>query len=168
MITLRCTKRAARSLAVAPIPDASAGTSSLGDWYANLIPTVGGDFYIFVNERSLLTVTVPASEPSTLQLFVRRVANLLALIGVPDASIERELEHFQTVQIGKTQHRAVLGSMNDIAFHVQDALEEGTRSRPVSLSSLECRLAEIPFQALKYRFPREIAVDLIACGPGAV
>ena len=103
----------------------------------NIVPTVGGDFFLFVNEQSLLTVTVPMKVQAVFQLFVARVANILAMLTIPEHLIDGELSHFQELKIGKTCSRVVLGSMNDIAFQLQGALEGADPANPLSLSDFE-------------------------------
>ena len=67
MITLRCTHKLRKHLEISPVAQTVPPTAALGDWYANLIPTVAGDLIIFVSEKSLLTVALPVwdSTPST-------------------------------------------------------------------------------------------------------
>src|SRR5229473_6039786 len=99
MVILRCTARVLRHLRKTPIPNLTGGSSALGDWYVNIVPTVGGDFFLFVNEQSLLTVTVPMKVQAVFQLFVARVANILAMLTIPEHLIEGELSHFQELKI---------------------------------------------------------------------
>jgi hypothetical protein len=83
MITLRCTQKLQRFLGIVPVNILELTTATLGDWYANLVPTVSGDLIVFVNEKSLLTVAIPIEESNNLiPLFRLRVANLLGMIGI--------------------------------------------------------------------------------------
>jgi len=163
MITLRCTKKAREALRVQALPDAPAGTSPLGDWYVNLVPTVDGGFYLFTNEQSLLSVVFPRQGTSTetLQLFVARVGNLLSMIGVSNARIEEELEHFRDVRVAKTASRRILGVMNDFTFHLQDSLEESTTENKLSLSDFECQMADMPQATLGWQCAGAAALDLL-------
>lgn len=166
MIVLHCTKRAFAPLgARGRFDEVPAGTSRLGDWYVNLVPSMAGEFFLFTNARSLASVVVPRSEPLTLQVFVRRVANLLSMLGVEDREIERELDHFQDVVIAKATNRSVLASMNWIAYYCQVAFEEGPF--PVSLSDLEMMLARTPTRSRgRLLFPRDVALALMGMGEG--
>lgn len=161
MITLRCTARAAKALGFHLLDKPPSGTSPLGDWYVNLIPTAGGGMFVFVNEQSVLAVVVPAGVPALLNTFVARVGNLLSMIGLPNARIEREVEHFREARAAKTASRRVLGVMNDLAYHVQIALDEATPQAKVSLSDLELHLASIPQATLGFRTAREVALELL-------
>lgn len=147
VVILHATKRAAKALGAKPFREGEpAGTSRLGNWYVNLIEWDGPAFYLFTSERSLLSVVVPADQQNILHEFVRRVTNLLSMIGVPNETIEVEWEHFRDMAVATTRNRSVLGSMNDIALSVIFRLERGPH--PVSLSELELELSKTPMKAI--------------------
>lgn len=139
------------------------GTSTLGDWYANLVPTVGGGVYLFTSDRSLLSVVVPRQDTAqeTFHLLVARVGNILSMIGATNARIEEEIEHFRDVCVAKTASRRVLGVMNDFAFHLQVALEESTEEDKLSLSDFEFRMADMPQATLEWASASKVALDLL-------
>lgn len=161
MITLRCTRRAAKALGYTALEDAPAGTSPLGDWYVNLVGTAAGGLFIFVNEQSLMVVAVPNGTPDILRVFVRRVANILSMIGVPNERIETELEHFRDARVGKTSSRRVLGVTNDIAFQCQDQIERALPAK-ISLSDLELELAKMPHATLGFSTAKKVALELLS------
>ena len=161
MITLRCTAKAAKALDFQLLENPPSGTSPLGDWYVNLIPTAVGGMFLFVNEQSLLGVVVPLGFPRLLNTFVARVGNLLSMIGLTNERIEREIEHFRDVRAAKTASRKVLGVMNDLAYHVQVAFDRATPQEKLSLSDLELRLASIPQATLGFRSASETALELL-------
>jgi hypothetical protein len=142
--------------------DPPSGTSPLGDWYVNFIPTAGGGLFIFVNEQSLLIVAVPRGEPVLLHAFVARVGNVLSMIGVSNPRIEEELEHFVETRVGRTKSKRLLGVMNDLAFRCQLEIDDATPTSPVSLSDLELRLANMPHATLGFRTAREVALKLLS------
>ena len=129
----------------------------------NLIEWDGPSFWLFTSERSLISVVVPADQKDILHLFVRRVTNLLSMIGVPNETIEREWEHFRDLAVATTRNRSVLGSMNDLALSVIFRLERGPH--PVSLSELEVELSKIPMKAIgsggELDFPRYVAREIM-------
>ena len=162
MITFRCTQKLRTYLGITPVEQPDPPTAILGNWYANLVPTVAGDLIIFVNERTLLTVAVPVWESDRLlELFRLRVANLLGMIGLPQHIIDRETGHFDQIQFGKTASRSVLGSMNDFAWHYQSLAEEAEGKADLSLSNAELNLSQMPCGALDYQFPFEVARELL-------
>jgi hypothetical protein len=164
MIILRCTAKAAKALHFHLLDDAPAGTSPLGDWYVNLIPTAVGGMFLFMNEQSLLAVVVPVGTPALLHTFVARVGNLLSMIGLPNERIEREIDHFKEARAAKTVSKRVLGVMNDFAYHVQIAFDRATPRANVSFSDLELHLASIPQATLGFRRASEMALELMKSG----
>ena len=162
MISLLCTRKVVQRLQLKPAPTTPLSSSKLGDWCVNVIPTAAGELFVFVNERSLCAVAVPPREvPELITLFVRRVANLLSMLGVPDNVIEAELTHMDDIRIGKATNRRVLGCANEIAFELQLLAEDASPDQPLSLSDAELRLSEMPHSPLP-KLPRRIALELLA------
>ena len=60
--------------------------------------------------------------------------------------------------ITTTANRSVLGSMNDHTFAAKLLLSE---PHHLSLTELHFNLAEVPLKAIGYRYPREVALDLL-------
>ena len=145
MITIRCTQKLRKYLGGTFVEKLPPTTSYLGDWYANLVPTVAGELIIFLNEKTLLTVAVPVWESDNLlPLFRARVANILFLIGVHPIAIEKEIMHYHQIQFGKTASRSVLGSMNDFTRIIRIITENATTEEDLSLSNIELELSEAP------------------------
>ena len=161
MITLRCTQKAAKALGFTLQAHVGGGTSPLADWYVNLIATVSGGAFLFMNEQSLLAVVVPRGTPDLLNTFVARVGNVLSLIGLPNGRIEQELVHFQQARVARTNSKRLLGVMNDLALHLQLALEDATPEEKLSLSAFELELATMPHATLQWRTASEMALELL-------
>ena len=161
MVTLRCTLKLLNYLAIRPVSEPIPSTGRLGDWYANLVPTDASDLIVFVNEKSLVTVAVPAWEAKNLVSHFRaRVQNLLELLGVSIESIRSEISHYKQVQFAKTASRSVLGSMNDIAWNYQFMAEGGDESGYLGLSDAEYELSNMPSIARNI-FPSDAAKELL-------
>ena len=167
MVNLRCTRRLLRHLKVHPVEHTNHASARLGDWYANLIYTEAGDLILFVNERSLLSVAIPVWEAdNVVEVFRLRVANLLAMIGIPHRTIVEEIGHLEDVEFARTANRSVLGSMNDIALQYQLTAEEHTHDRPLSLSDAESEVSSMPCRPLGYNTPREVAMRFLQDAKG--
>lgn len=168
MVTLRCTRKLLKYLDIVPDENPNPPTGALGDWYANLVQTVAGDLIIFVNERALLTVAIPEWEVENLvPLFRDRVFNLLVTIGVSVEAAIREVSHLEVVHFGKTASRSVVGSMNDIAWQYQVMAEAGKQGGALSLSQAEEKLSRMPCKPLGYRYPADVARELLGGGTGS-
>lgn len=161
MITLRCTEKAAKALGFRRSDDVPAGSSPLGDWYVNLIATVDGGVFVFMNEQSLLTVMVPRGEMKSMNVFVARVGNILSMLGVPNSRIEEEIDHFLEARVGKPASRKLLGVMNDLAARCQERIERATPHENVSISDFELELANMPQATLGFRTAGEVALQLL-------
>ncbi len=162
MITLRCTENAAKALGFRRTNDVPAGTSPLGDWYVNLVSTVDGGVFLFMNEQSLLSVLVPRGEMRSMNVFVARVGNILSMLGLPNERIHEEIEHFAEARVGKTASKKLLGVMNDLAARWQKRIERATRKSKVSISDFELYLANMPQATLGFRSAGEVALELLA------
>ncbi len=161
MVTLRCTRKLLDFLAIKPVSEPIPSTGRLGDWYANLVPTDASDLIVFVSERSLVTVAIPAREAENLDSqFRARVQNLLAMLGVSIENIRSEIGHSQQVRFAKTSSRSVLGSMNDIASNYQFMAEGGGESGYLSLSDAEYELSNMPSIARNI-LPSDAAKELL-------
>ena len=162
MVTLRLTHKLQKLLDIDLDEQVEPTTSRLGDWYANLIPTVSGDLILFVNEKTLLSVAIPVWEANNLiPLFHLRVTNLLGMIGIPHKKILDEIRHYDRIQFGKTTSRSIVGSMNDIAWQYQGMAEVAMSKKDLSLSEAELRLSEMPCKPINYRFPSEVVKELL-------
>lgn len=162
MITWRCTKKLMQYLDIKPNANLEPTSAKLGDWYANLVPTMSGDLILFVNEKSLLTLAIPVWEAANLvPLFSLRFINLAGMIGIPPEAAAEEFFHFDRIQYGKTQSRSVLGSMNDIAFQFQVMAERGEHEGPLSLSWAEERISGMPCKPIGYKVPSDIVKELL-------
>jgi len=162
MVILRPTKKAMTRLGAAPDRAEGATTSKLGDWYLNVVPTVAGELFVFVSSTTLLTVAIPVRETDIGKLFVLRVANLLAMIGISVNGIERELEHFRELRFAKPLSRSTQGSASEIAFQLQMIAEkEAAPNKPLSLSKAENYLSDIPHAPLAFASPRELALEIL-------
>ena len=161
MVTLRCTRKLLKFLATTPVSEPIPPTGRLGDWYANFVPTDAGDLIVFVDEKSLVTVAIPAWEAENLvSQFRARVQNLLAMLGVSIESIRSEISHYQQVQFARTASRSVLGSMNDIAWNYQFMAQGGDENGSLSLSDAEYELSNMPSIARDI-FPSDAARELL-------
>lgn len=162
MITLRCTRKLLKLVGGVTVEDAPDPTSALGDWYANVIPTVAGELIVFANERTLLSVAIPIEELDTLiSLFVARVYNLLRLLEVPEDVASQEIGEIREVEFAKTASRSVLGSLNEISLHYQLTAERDKGRQPLSLSAVELRLSRTLHKPLDYEHPAELAKELL-------
>jgi hypothetical protein len=162
MVTLRYTKKLQNFMGAVPAVALEPTNTVLGDWYGNLIGTSAGELILFVSDRSLLSVAIPAWEPHSLRaLLVLRVGKLLGMLNIDASKAEAELRKFEQIQIANTESRSVIGSMNEIASYYYYFAEDlvGSQQR-LSLSEAEINASKILLTSLKYRYPSDVARDL--------
>ena len=159
MFTLRCTRKLLRRIGATPSSATMAPSTVLGDWTANLLYLRPQRLVLAMSERSLLCVVVPASPGSELGSRVRAaVAELLLSIGVPGKSVAEECVAMESMAIGTTASRAVLGCMNDAVVQL-GAYPVGRQGGP-SLSDAALHLAGNIYSLSDYQKPWVRALEL--------
>jgi hypothetical protein len=142
MVVLRCTQTLLQRLK--QFDDASdvQSTTTLGDWYGNLLRMGNRHVLLFISERSRLPVMVPVRAASHLRSnFSDAVCQALVAVGVPWDAVEREQVEMSEVVFGRTRSRSLLGSLND--FSLMARVQFATR-RTDSLERIARDLAETP------------------------
>ena len=146
-------------MSVDPSPSKAAPTTLLGDWHVNLL-LLRPQLIHCMNDRSLLSVLLLAREsatfPSRLPDAVRR---LLLRLGVSPEVAGYEHEAMNEFVIAPTNNRSILGCMRDAELAVAYAVESG---RYPLLEELQWHLTEHIHQPTGYRYPGELAVELLA------
>jgi hypothetical protein len=135
-------------------PEVHAPTSSttMGDWYANLLYTRRGQLILAVSERTLLPVLVPAAEAKSFPMrLTNAVAEVLQAIGISAEAIDREIAEMSPITIARTANRSVLGILSEFAFAASIGLE-----RDYSLVGLAVWLAETPCKPIKMDSPDRV------------
>jgi hypothetical protein len=158
VITLCCSRVVRSRLGIAERPPAALEpTTRLGNWYVHLVRLGPRQCVLATSERSLLTVILPArAVRTTIEGNLRiAVGQLLTALDVPMEIVSCELMEMQPMLVAPATNRRVLGSMNELAFHlgVGDPIDMA-----VSLSG-------IPMSAVgsksHYGIPREVARELL-------
>ena len=159
MFNLRGTTRFRKRLGFDGKADPGETTTTLGDWYANVLHLRRQQLVLCTSQSSLLSVVFSAQRlrrefGGNLQ---RSVATLLRAIGVPEEAACEELERMKDYVITRTESRSVLGSMNDFKVQVEYRLADCADS---SYQDLSLELSEVPCGPLNYECPAEMARKL--------
>jgi hypothetical protein len=151
MLTLRCTQKLLRRGLVQSSGDEVPPSSLLGDWYANIIFSKPQQLVLCISERTLLPVVVVAKDPKKLPLRLAQSANeLLLALGVAPELAKTEMQAMQDFRIGRTASKSVLGSLNDMVYMLEHALQ----SEPeCSLLEHSLWLARSPCKPIGYASP---------------
>jgi len=149
MLVLRPTRRLRTLLKAKFVEDPPPSTGRLGDWYANDVRTRAGKLLVFVNETRLVIV-IPSRDKARLgEIFRARLLALLDRLGVPEEAARAEVAEAAEIVFAATADRSLVGSMNDICFHVMFHLGRSN----ISFDELEVDLAGMPHVKQAEAFP---------------
>jgi hypothetical protein len=115
-VLVRCTARLLERMKLTPDAAPAASTTRLGDIYANLLYLGRQQLVLAVSERTLLPVVVPAAPASSIVARVRAgIIEVLRALHVPEVRLHEEEAAMETVAVGKTMNRSVVGAMVEFA-----------------------------------------------------
>ena len=145
MITWYCTRRFLKALDIKPVESPQPSTTTLGDWYANLIWTACGNRYVFSNEKTFVSVAIPVSQHDQIEMmFNLRVGNFLSMLGVPLPTVDAEVRAIPPIQYAQARDRSQLGHLQSIVYQYQAIADHNEGRRPLSLSDAELDLSRMP------------------------
>ena len=140
-------------------PDAAEPTTTLGDWYANMLNVGRLRLLMCTSERSLLTVILPARRlPEFPERLRSAVGELLTSLGVPAPLCMREQLEMVSHRLDRTRSRQVLGSMNDFAFLAEAHIRDD--GPDVDLTDVARFLNRAPCKPIGYAAPAAFSVGL--------
>jgi hypothetical protein len=146
MVILRRTRKLSTVLPEAAVALAASDTA-LGDWYVNRVVVDRQPLLLIVSSTTLLPIVTPARDVRGLpDRLAGLVAGRLRHLGIDESIIEAEVEAMDSVVIGATIDRSVLGIVVDFAKCLPFYLEAG-RWDETTLEAAEARLAETPCYA---------------------
>lgn len=123
---------------------------------------------LFTHDATLYSVFVPRLKKAEFErldeVFGQRLFRALLWDGFPQLQVERMLEACRVIRFTRSSNRSVLGSMNDIRFHIGLHVEDDGGLTSVDLSQLHHRLNRIPFSAVGYGYPVERLREYLAAG----
>lgn len=132
--------------ALPPRGKGNTSNSRLGAWCGNVASFPEGNFIVAMNELTYTTLVfqfVPL--PGFLMSFSFSLGMQLAEIGVGQEAIESETKAvFDKLLFRKNDNRSLLGSLNDVCFHVGWHLKYSTRCDSETILSIQRRLNEMP------------------------
>jgi hypothetical protein len=99
------------------------------------------------------------------EVFGQRLFKALLWDEFPQAQIEWMLEACRVIRFTRSSNRSVLGSMNDIRFHVGLDVEHDGGLASVDLAQLHHELNRIPFAAVGYQYPVEQLREYLGQAP---
>lgn len=140
------------------IPDRLIDPTAAGEsWHANLLRFDRRKCVLFTHDATLYSVFVPGlKKPEFEQLdevFGQRLFKTLLWDEFPQVQIERMLDAARSIRFTRSNNRSVLGSMNDIRYHIEGEVEHVGGLERIDLADLHHRLNRILFSAIGYKYP---------------
>ncbi len=170
MLYLHCTAKLAKA-ARAKLERApeTVGLHWLDCWYANRVPlSRSTDLVLFTNARSLYSIVIPQSAGNitffaVVLEFSQKLKAVLASLGADEETISTVVERHSQFVTCKTATRSVLGSMNEMAFCLQQhAWRQAEETGEIGIEDLEGMLNAMPLSPLGYRYPVDSFLELLA------
>ena len=156
MAILRCTRKLLKELRVKDndlVPESEI-PSLLGDWYAHLLSIERRKCVLFTNEETLFTfAAVGLRRPAFDRIgdvFRSRLRESLQEEGIPADQADKVLGEYESLPLGRTESRSILGSMNDLAHHLKWYMASERDLMPDALPSIQRRLNDMPMGAMEY------------------
>jgi hypothetical protein len=168
MPTIMCTQDLWRRLGHKGRPPARSESDEpgthLGAWSAKVIDEPQGIFCLALNERTYLTIVFAFVEPLWFfRTFASAVAVELEHLGFSEPLILSETGPlFVHGVLAKNTNRSLLGSLNDVAFHLAWELERAGHADPDTLAEIQHDLNMMPHANRDPSLPAEAAVLLLA------
>jgi hypothetical protein len=162
VIKLKCTKKLLSRLGEIPSDIPSDSSQVLGDWVGNIIPIMGGELLIFLNERSLLTIVIERSAISDLRTaFRNQVIQLLEYLEIPEAYIQEVKSEMSMVSIVRTDGRRMLALLRDASYYFQNAVDFIPPDRIRNKIEMEMHMADWLYGPPPYQRPIDLLSELV-------
>jgi hypothetical protein len=157
MVVLRCTQKLlARLKQSGDLP--AIESTTLGDWYGNVLQLGRRQHLLFISERSRLPVVIPIREGKRLaEVFPEAVCEVLTNVGVAATTIADERSRMSEIAFGPTRNRSLLGTLNDFAFMAQ--VGSARRPEPETAEELTRFLAQTPILPAERRKPNRVDIS---------
>jgi len=154
MVVLRCTRQLLSRLKQLDDGPAVTSTTTLGDWYGNIIRMGNRHVLLFISERSRLPVLTPIRQATKLHTALPdAMSDMLAWMRVPGDVIAGERQQMSEVAFRRTNSRSLLGTMNDYAFMCNGS---SAPRRDEPLDHIARFLAKTPIMPLKGECPIDL------------
>ena len=165
---LRCTQKLLKAIGERRAPHIEQMTPAiLGDWYANLLVIARQKVLLFTNEPTLYSFAVlgvrTAALPSLARVFVEHLTLNLTHEHIPLFVIDRLLAEYRALGLAGTEHRSVVGSMNNLAALLEHYVRDAGGPASCSLPKVNEQLNRIPHKPLSWRFAVEALQERL-CG----
>jgi hypothetical protein len=133
--------------------DGTQAAGEIGRWHANLLRIDRRKCVLFTHDQTLYTFLVPGLKKPHFQnfdeVFRQNLFKSLRAENLPQKHIEIFLDDIREIEFTKTSNRSVLGSMNDLTFHLKYQIADEGGLLMTDIVKLNHDLNRIPMSAIK-------------------
>jgi hypothetical protein len=161
MPNIMCTKVLWRAIGgrgpLLPRPARRTGDAKLGDWSLQELPTPFGHVVVGLEETTYLTVVFRLNMLPAVILDLAASARVaLTDIGIERETVDRETRSILAdPRFAKNDNRSLLGSVNDVVWHVSGEIEDERRITTDVLHRAQVRLNDMPHAKRDPAFPNQ-------------
>jgi len=162
MQMIRCTQKLLKELPIEPSEDVAVLPAAC--WHANLLRIDRRKCLLFTHDTTLFSLFVPGVTKPDFKhfpdMFGQALFKAMVQFNFSQKRIESMLERSRDIQVGRTNNRSVLGSMNDMKQMIELTVFDQGGLAETDMAELTHMLNQTPFKAIGYSFPEEKMRDL--------
>jgi len=162
MQMIRCTQKLLKELPMEPSEDVTVLPAAC--WHANLLRIDRRKCLLFTHDSTLFSLFVPGvAKPDFRHLpdmFGQALFRTMRQFDFSQPQIESMLDRSRNVQVGRTNNRSVLGSMNDMKQMIEFAVFDNGGLGETDIFDLIRMLNHTSYKAIGYNFPVEKMQEL--------
>ncbi|MEJ2310416.1 MAG: hypothetical protein P8Z31_02685 [Gammaproteobacteria bacterium] len=163
VMIIRCTKKLLKELRIQPVDVEDA--SPVGSWHANLLHVDRRKCAIVTHDLTLFTLFMPGLRRAEFDrfddVFGQALFRTMRLFDFEQRLIECMLDRSRSNLYTTTNDRSVLGSMNDMAFHIRYFIDAFGGLSVADLDEIATRINRTPFKAIGFAYPSERFADML-------
>jgi len=159
MQLIHCTSKLQKEMGLkkADLCEVSPKFSYLGSWHANLLYIDRRKCVLFANDKTLfnfIATDVSRAQIRELgELFKGMLSCVLSDEGFNEAAKDKILSEYEELGFAKSNSKSVLGSMNDLAFHYKNLIQDAGGVHSYAVPGIIRQLNRMPMGAIGYGFP---------------
>ncbi|GKT12965.1 MAG: integrase/recombinase XerD [Thiomicrorhabdus sp.] len=163
MLQLRCTAKVIKTLGLKPqeLSEVSESDTVLGNWYINEFFLERKKWFIFMNEKTLLSFVIPGIKKSNLKHFpdplIKGLDQLLGLMEFDEQTIDKVFAGYDEIQYTKTADKKILGNLNEITGLYKSIIQTEGGLSHVDLGAVIFSINQFPQRNLDWK----CAIDAI-------
>jgi len=167
MIQLRCTTKVQKQLRLKPkdLSEISQPQTTLGNWYVNITTIDRRKFFVFMNEKTLLSFIIfgitKANAKKIHSVFVNGLAHYLQIEGFDDQTIGRIINEYQQMEYTKTHSKQLLGNMNNLIQTYAHYIYCAGGLEYCDLTDIIQRINHMPQRNINWKYSIDLTKELL-------